>query len=214
MKKDKGSQTHQLFAANLFQTLNIDEARREQNLGTNPRRSFGDAELVFQARPIPLVRLTHLTNYNVYEGKIDNYTTGLLLDGGRNWYINVDRTWNRSRSGSSDPQIGRSDFNFSGGYALTRQWFVEYLTRINYIENETLEQSMIFRYRGCCWGFNLSFTDTQDTSEVFLTFIIQGLLEGEGAPTFNRRQKINRRGRLLGGGPFSPFKFNGPGGNP
>ena len=214
LKKDKGSQSHQLFAANLFQTLNIDEARREQNLGTNPRRSLGDAELVFQARPIPLVRLTHLTNYNVYEGKIDNYTTGLLLDGGRNWYFNVDRTWNRSRSGSADPQIGRSDFNFSGGYALTRQWFVEYLTRINNIENETLEQSMIFRYRGCCWGFNLSFTDTQDTSEVFLTFIIQGLLEGEGAPTFNRRQKINRRGRLLGGGPFSPFKFDDPGESP
>jgi len=208
LKKGKGFQTRQLFAANLFQTLNIDEARRVQNLETNSRRPFGDAELIFQSRPIPLIRFTHRTNYNVYEGQIDNYTTGFFLDGGKNWYFNLDRSWNRRRNSSADPQIGRSDFNFSGGYALTRKWFAEYLTRINKVENKLLEQSMILRYRGCCWGFNLSLTDTQDTSEIFLQFIIQGLLEGEDAPTFNRKQKVNRRGRFLGDGPFSPFKFN------
>ncbi len=93
---------------------------------------------------------------------------------------------------------------------MSRQWFLEYLTRINNVSNITLQQSIILRYAGCCWGFNLSFTDTQDISEVLFTFTMQGLIEGEKAPTFKRRQIVSEEGRFIGAGALTPYKFSEP----
>ncbi len=210
LKTGDGFETRQLFTASLTQSADIAEARREQNLSGNPRRPFGDVVLNIQSRPISLIRFTHEAIYDVYEHEIDEQTTGLFLEGGRNWYLGLDRTWRRRRSRGLDPQTGRSDLNFSAGYALSRQWFLEYLTRINNVSNITLQQSIILRYAGCCWGFNLSFTDTQDISEVFFTFTMQGLLEGEKAPTFKRRQSVSQEGRFIGAGALTPYKFSEP----
>lgn len=210
LKKGDGYETRQLLTARLQQTADIAEARREQNLRTNPRRPFSALTLNVQSNPIPLIRFTHETSYNVYEGEVDEHSSGLLLDGGRNWYLGLDRQWGRKRNGSTAPRAGTSDINFSAGYGITRQWFAEYLTRINKIENTTLEQSIILRYRGCCWGFNLTLTDTQDTSEVFFTFILQGLFEGERAPTFKRSRLVSRKGRFFGPGALTPYNFNEP----
>ncbi|MFC1492122.1 LPS-assembly protein LptD [Nitrospinota bacterium] len=210
LKTEDGLQSRQLFRANLFQTVDIDEARRNQNLDTKSRRPFGNLVLNVQSRPSSIFRLTHETQYNVYDGNIDQHSTGLLFDGGRNWYFSLDRTWVRQRNSLNAPLEGTSFLNLSGGYAFTPRWFIEYLTRLNKIENITLEQSLILRYRGCCWGFNLTFTDTQDTSEVFLTLILRGLLEGERAPTFKRRQQVRRGGRFLGGTSLTPYKFGEP----
>ncbi len=208
LKSEDGVQTRQLLKASLTQTADIAEARREQNLATNPRRPFGDVILNIQSRPISLLRFTHTSSFNVYEDEIDEHSTGLLLDGGRNWYLSVDRTWIRQRSRGNFPQTGESFINFAGGYALTSEWFFEYLTRLNKVANTTLEQSVIIRYRGCCWGFNLTLTDTQDTSEVFLNLILKGVLEGEEAPTFKRSQSVTSEGRFLGGGSVSPLPFD------
>ena len=163
--------------------------------------------LNIQSRPISLLRLRHESKFNVYEDEIDEHSTGFLLDGGRNWYLSVDRTWGRQRSRGRFPRTGQSFINFSGGLAVTPEWFVEYLTRLNKFENRTLEQSFIVRYRGCCWGFNLTFTDTQDTSEVFLNFILKGVLEGEEAPTFKRSRRVTDEGRFLGGSGISSLPF-------
>jgi LPS-assembly protein len=209
-KKEGGYETRQLLTTRLQQTADIAEARREQNLSTEPRRTFGNVTLNIQSNPIPLIRFTHNTSYNVYEGEVDDHSTGILLQGGRNWYLGLDRAWGRKRNGTSAPREGRSDINFSAGYGITRQWFAEYLTRINKIENTTLEQSLILRYRGCCWGFNLTLTDTQDTSEIFFTFIIQGLLEGEEALTFERSRRVSKKGRFFGRGALTPYNFNEP----
>ena len=208
LKTTEGIQTRQLLTASLTQTADIAESRRKQNLDTTPRRPFSNVVLDLQSRPISLLRLTHSTSYNVYEDEIDGHTTGLLLDGGRNWYFSVDRSWARQRSRGHFPQEGQSFFNFAGGLSLTPQWFVEYITRINNIENTTLEQSVIVRYRGCCWGFNLIFTDTQDTSEVFFNFSLKGILEGEESPTFKRSRSVSDEGRFLGGGSISPLPFD------
>ncbi|MEE9257160.1 MAG: LPS assembly protein LptD [bacterium] len=210
LKTEDGLQSRQLFRANLFQTLDIDEARREQNRSARERRPFGNVVLNVQSRPSSLFRLTHETQYNTYNGNIDQHSTGLLLDGGRNWYFSVDRTWTRQRNSPRAPLEGLSFLNVAGGVAITPRWFVEYLTRLNKIENKTLEQSLILRYRGCCWGFNLTLTDTQDTSEVFLTLILNGLLEGERAPTFKRSQQVRRGSRLLGGRSLTPYGFGEP----
>ncbi len=210
LKTGEGFETRQLFTASLTQSADIAEARREQNLSANPRRPFGDVVLDIQSRPISLIRFTHVAIYDPYEHEIDRLSTGLLLEGGRNWYLGLDRTWSRQRSRGRDPQSGRSDLNFSAGYGLTRRWFLEYLTRINNVQNITLQQSIILRYAGCCWGFNLTFTDTQDISEVFFTFTMRGLLEGEKAPTFKRRQRVSERGRFIGRGALTPYQFTKP----
>jgi hypothetical protein len=102
--------------------------------------------------------------------------------------------------------VGSSFINLAGGVAVTPRWFIEYSTRLNKIENVTLEQSIILRYAGCCWGFTLDFTDTPDRSEVFLTFSLLGILEGERAPTFRRKRNVATQGRFLGG-TSSPLPF-------
>ena len=210
LKTGEGFETRQLFTASLKQSANIAEARREQNLSANPRQPFGDVVMNIQSRPISLIRFTHEAIYDPYEHEIDEQTTGLLLEGGRNWYFGLDRTWRRKRSRGRDPQSGRSDLNFSAGYALTRRWFLEYLTRLNNVRNITLQQSVILRYDGCCWGFNLTFNDNKDISEVFFTFTMRGLLEGERAPTFKRRQKVYKYGRFFERGPLTPYQFTEP----
>ena len=210
LKKGDGYETRQLLTAKLQQTADIAEARREQRLSTEPRRPFGNLTLNIQSNPIPMLQFRHETTYNVYEGEVDEHSSGLLIDGGRNWYLGLDRTWGRQRNGITAPREGQSDINFSAGYGITRQWFAEYLTRINKFENTTLEQSVILRYRGCCWGFNLTLTDTQDTSEVFFTFILRGLFEGEQAPTFKRSRLVSKKGRFFGRGALTPYNFNEP----
>ncbi len=208
LETEEGVQTRQFLTASLTQTADIAEARRTQDLSARPRRPFGNVVLNIQSRPISLLRFTHSTSFNVYEEEIDGHTTGFLLDGGRNWYLSVDRSWRRRRSRGHFPQEGESFINFAGGFSLGSQWFFEYITRLNKVENTTLEQSFIVRYSGCCWGFNLTFTDTQDTSEFFLNFSLKGILEGEEAPTFKRSRRVTDEGRFLGGGSISPLPFD------
>ena len=206
LQLEEGFETRQLFTVDLSQTYDIAESRRKQNPET-PLRPFGPVVMNIQARPISLVNFTHRLEYSVYEGEISNHTTGLRLDGGKNWYFDFNRTWSLRRNGF--PQSGGSSFiNLAGGVAVTPRWFIEYSTRLNKIENVTLEQSIIMRYEGCCWGFTLDFTDTPDRSEVFFTVSLLGILEGEKAPTFKRRRNVAEQGRFLGD-TVSPLPFEG-----
>ncbi|MEE9274567.1 MAG: LPS assembly protein LptD [bacterium] len=210
LRRGEGFETRQLISIDLTQRYDIAEARRTQNRQTE-RRPFSDILLTAQSRPISLLRLSHQTRYNVYEGEVASHTTGLRLDGGKNWFFDIDRTWGRQRN--SFPFSGGSSFvNLSGGYAITPHWFAEFFTRINKVESVTLEQSLILRYQGCCWGFSITFTDTPDESEIMFSFSLRGVLEGEGAPTFRRQRDVAESGRFLRGKSLSPYRFRAPSG--
>ncbi len=204
LQLEEGFVTRQLFTVNLSQSYNIAESRRKQNPQT-PLRPFGPVVMNIQARPIPLANFTHQLDYSVYEDEISNHTTSLRLDGGKNWYFDFSRTWERRRNRFPQSE-GSSFINLAGGVAVTPRWFIEYSTRINKIEKVTLEQNIILKYAGCCWGFALDFRDTPDRSEVFFTFSLLGILEGERAPTFRRKRDIAKQGRFLGDIP-SPLPF-------
>ena len=209
-KEEGGYETRQLARVSVGQVFDFAEARRSQDLDVRGRRPFGNVVFDVQSRPTRQIRLLHQTQYNPYEGEIAQHTTGFLLDGGRNWFLNVDRTWTRLRNHFpvSTPQ---SFINFSGGVAITPRIFVEYLTRINKVERATLEQSIILRYQGCCWGVALTLTDTRDKSEIFVTFSLLGLIEGERTPTFRHGRTVTEEGRFLGGsGGLAPMRFQSP----
>ncbi len=204
--KEEGVETRQLFRYRISQTFDLAEERRKQNLAARPRRPFSDVALSLEARPLPGVRLLQQTRYDPYDSEISEHSTGLLLDGGKNWYLNVDRAWTRRGSGSPE-SAGGSYFNFGGGFSVNRRLFIEYVTRLNNAENTTLEQSVIARYRACCWGLELALTDTRDKSEIFLGFSLIGLLEGERAPRFRSRRNASREGRFFGSGSLAPLPF-------
>jgi len=209
-KEEGGFETRQLARIALSQTFDVAEARRTQDLETRERRPFGFIVFDVTSRPTRQIRLFHQTLYNQYEQEIDQHTTGFLLDGGRNWFLNIDRTWSRQRN--EFPQsTGQSFIDFSGGGALGRRWFIEYLTRLNKVERATLEQSVILRYQSCCWGVSLTLTDTRDRSEIFVNFSLLGILEGERVPTFKTRRTVTDEGRFLGGsGGLAPMRFQSP----
>ncbi|MBI2177530.1 MAG: hypothetical protein HYU38_04185 [Candidatus Tectomicrobia bacterium] len=79
------------------------------------------------------------------------------------------------------------------------------------MERATLEQSVILRYQSCCWGVALTLTDTRDKSEVFVTFSLLGLIEGERVPTFRTSRRVTEEGRFLGGsGGLAPMRIQSP----
>ena len=208
--EDGGFETRQIARVGIGQTYDIAEARRTQDTESSERRPFGNFIIDVEARPTRQVRLIHQAQYSRYEREITQHTTGFLLDGGRNWFLNVDRAWKRQRN-SFPASAGESFINFSGGVAITPRIFVEYLTRLNKVERATLEQSIILRYQGCCWGVALTLTDTQDKSEVFVTFSLLGLIEGAKTPTFRHGRTVAEEGRFLGGsGGLAPLRFPSP----
>ncbi|MBI2177531.1 MAG: LPS assembly protein LptD, partial [Candidatus Tectomicrobia bacterium] len=88
-KEEGGFETRQLARVAVGQVFYIAEARRSQDLDIRERRPFGSVILDVESRPTRQVRLLHESRYNPYEGEISQHTTGLLLDGGRNWFLNV-----------------------------------------------------------------------------------------------------------------------------
>jgi LPS-assembly protein len=209
-REEGGFETRQLARVAVGQVFDIAEARRSQDLDTRERRPFGSMILDVESRPTRQVRLLHESRYNPYEGEISQHTTGLLLDGGRNWFLNVDRTWTRLRN-SFPRSEGQSFINISGGFSIGPRWFIEYLTRLNKVERATLEQSVILRYQSCCWGVALTLTDTRDKSEIFVTFSLLGLIEGERVPTFRTSRRVTEEGRFLGGsGGLAPMRIQSP----
>ncbi|MDA0999523.1 MAG: LPS assembly protein LptD [bacterium] len=208
IRGESGFETRQLVSVDLNQSFDIAEARRTQN-PERKKRPFGNVALIVQSRPFSKLRLTHEEQYNVYVGKIMSHTTGFQLNGGRNWFLNIDRTWKRLQPGEF-AQGEESSVNLAAGIAITPRWFIEYATRINKVENLTLEQTVILRYKGCCWGFAVTITDTRDESEIFFTIELVGLLEGSRAPAFKSRRQTSSQGRFLGGNSLSPFRFQEP----
>lgn len=204
--KEEGTETRQLLRYRISQTFDLAEERRKQELDARPRRPFSDIAFSLEARPLPGVRLLQQTKYGPYDSKINEHSTGFLLDGGKNWYLNIDRTWTRRRSRFPE-SAGSSFFNFAGGFSISQRLFIEYITRLNKTEDATLEQSVIARYRACCWGLELTVTDTRDKSEIFLGFSLIGLLEGERAPRFSSRRNPSREGRFFGSGSLAPLPF-------
>ncbi|MEK6712119.1 MAG: LPS assembly protein LptD, partial [Nitrospinota bacterium] len=208
--EEGGFETRQLARVAFGQTFDIAEARRAQDLDTQDRRPFGPVILDVESRPTRQLRLIHQTRYSTYEREISSHTTGFRLEGGRNWFFNADRTWQRLRN-RSPASAGESFINLAGGVAITPRFFVEYLTRLNKAERATLEQSIILRYQGCCWGVALTLTDTRDKSEVFLSFSVLGLREGSRLPTFRHGRTVADEGRFLGGsGGLAPMRMQTP----
>ena len=199
-------QTKQLFRYRISQTYDIAEARRHENLDTKPKRPFSDITFRLESQPSSKLRLIQQLKYNPDDWVISEHSTGFFLDGEKKWYLNLDRTWTRQRIDSPENVEG-SYLNFAGGFSLSRHFSLEYSSRLNKTEKTTLEQSITARYLDCCWGLELTITDTKDTSNVFLGFNLVGLLESEGASSFTSRRKIWREGGRWGMGSwmFSPL---------
>ena len=195
-KKD-GFQTRQLFRYRISQTYDLVEARRNEDLDTKPKRPLSDITLRLESQPFSKLRLLQQFKYNPYDLEISEHSTGAFLDGGKKWYLNLDRTWTRQRDDYPENAEG-SYLNFGGGFSLNEHLFLEYASRLNKTEKTTLEQSITARYLDCCWGMELTFTDTKDKSEVFLGFSLIGLLEGERALGFTSRRNALRKNGLSG----------------
>ena len=200
-------QTRQLFRYRISQTYDIVEARRNEDLDTRPKRPFGDINFRLESRPVSKFRLLQQIKYNPYDSEISEHSTGFLIEDGNNWYVNIDRTWTRQNNDYPENAEG-SYLNFSGGFSVNRHFFIEYITRLNKTEKTTLEQSISARYLDCCWGMELTITDTKDKSDVFLGFSLIGLLEGDKAVGFTPRRNVLRKGTSGGSGswPLSPFE--------
>ena len=204
--EDEGLQTRQLLRYRISQTYDIAEERRNENLSMKPKRPFGDITFRLESRPASKFRLLQQVKYNPYDSEISEHSTGFLIDGGKNWYLNIDRTWTRQRDYYPESTEG-SYLNFAGGFSVNRNLFLEYITRLNKTESTTLEQSITARYLDCCWGLELTFTDTKDKSEVFLGFSLIGLLEGEKALGSTGRRNGLQKGGFWGSGTWAPLRF-------
>ncbi len=188
-----GFQTRQLFRYRISQTYDLVEARRNEGLDTKPKRPLSDITFRLESQPFSKLRLLQQFKYNPYDLEISEHSTGVFLDGGKEWYLNVDRTWTRQRVNYQENEEG-SYLNFAGGFSLNENLSFEYFSRINKTEKTTLEQSITARYLDCCWGMELTITDTKDKSDVFLGFSLIGLLESERGLGFTSRPTVSRRG--------------------
>ena len=202
-----GFQTRQLFRYRISQTYDLVEARRNEDLDTKPKRPLSDITFRLESQPFSKLRLLQQFKYNPYDLEISEHSTGVFLDGGKKWFLNVDRTWTRQRVNYPESEEG-SYLNFAGGFSLNENLSFEYFSRINKTEKTTLEQSITARYIDCCWGVELTITDTKDKSDVFLGFSLIGLLEAEKALGFKSRRNVLRDGRSGGIAAWasSPFK--------
>ncbi|MDE0332147.1 MAG: LPS assembly protein LptD [Nitrospinae bacterium] len=197
-----GFQTRQLFRYRISQTYDLVEARRNDNLDTKPKRPLSDITFRLESQPFSKIRLLQQFKYNPYDLVISEHSTGVFLDGGKKWYLNLDRTWRRQRVNDPENEEG-SYLNFAGGLSLNENFSLEYFSRLNKTEKTTLEQSITMRYLDCCWGVELTLTDTKDKSEVFLGFSLIGLLESERALDFKNKRNVLREGGLWGIGSWA-----------
>ena len=191
LPQKNGFQTRQLFRYRISQTYDLVEARRNENLDTKPKRPLSDITLRLESQPFSKLRLLQQFKYNPYDLEISEHSTGVFVDGGKNWFLNLDRTWMRQKDNYPE-NIEGSSLNFAGGFSLNEHLSLEYFSRLNKTEKTTLEQSITARYRDCCWGVELTFSDTNDKSEVFLGFSLIGLLEAEKALGFKSRRNVLR----------------------
>ncbi len=201
-----GFQTRQLFRYRISQTYDFVEARRKEDLDTKPKRPLSDITFRLESQPFSKLRLLQQFKYNPYDLEISEHSTGVFLDGGKKWYLNLDRTWTRQRDDYREYAEG-SYLNFAGGLSLNKHLFLEYFSRLNKTEKTTLEQSVTARYLDCCWGVELTFTDTKDKNEVFLGFSLIGLLESESGLGATSRRNVLRGGKSGGIGSWATWPF-------
>lgn len=201
-----GFQTRQLFRYRISQIYDLVEARRNEDLDTKPKRPLSDITLRLESQPFSKIRLLQQFKYNPYDLEISEHSTGAFIDGGEKWYLNLDRTWTR-QSGNDPVNAEGSHLNFGGGFSINQHLSLEYVTRLNKTKKTTLEQSITARYLDCCWGVELTFTDTKDKNEVYVGFSLVGLLEGERALGSTRGRSVLREGGFRRSRSWAPLLF-------
>ena len=203
----EGFQTRQLFRYRISQTYDLVEARRNEEIDTKPKRPLSDIIFRLEVQPFSKFRMLQQFKYNPYDLEISEHSTGVFLDGGKKWYLNLDRTWMRQRDDYPENAEG-SHLNFAGGFSLNKNFSLEYASRLNKTEKTTLEQSITARYLDCCWGVELTFSDTKDKSEVFLGFSLIGLLEADRILGSTNKRNVLRGGasRRIGSWATSPYE--------
>lgn len=201
-----GFQTRQLFRYRISQIYDLVEARRNEDLDTKPKRPLSDITFRLESQPFSKLRLLQQFKYNPYDLEISEHSTGIFVDGGKNWYLNLDRTWTR-QNGNYPVNAGGSHLNFGGGFSINQHLSLEYITRLNKTQKTTLEQSITARYLDCCWGVELTFTDTKEKNEVYVGFSLVGLLEGERALGSTRGRNVLREGGFRRSRSWAPLPF-------
>jgi LPS-assembly protein len=61
--------------------------------------------------------------------------------------------------------------------AVTKEWSLRYLRRLDFILEQDFEQTYEVRYEGQCWGIRFFYTDTLREDAFFVAFSLGGLGE-------------------------------------
>ncbi len=173
----EGFAMRELLRVSLSQNYDIAEARRTQRR-EQKRRPFSPVSLDVVSNPSDWAHFSFRSDYNVYSSYVTNWSLNAELNGGKRWYLKAQREWQRD---------GDQFVTLSAGLSPVRSWFFEAGFRRNTLEDVTLERSLAVHWQGQCCGLGLRLVDWRDKTEVFLTFNLVGVLEGERVPGYTMR---------------------------
>ncbi|MFQ6110969.1 MAG: LPS assembly protein LptD, partial [Nitrospinota bacterium] len=173
----EGLMVRELLRVSLSQSYDIAEARRKQRR-EEKQRPFSPLSLDVVSNPANWAHLSYRSSYDVYSDEVTNWSLNAELNGGKRWYLKVQREWQRG---------GDRFVTLSGGLSPVRSWFFEAGFRRNTLVDLTLERSLAVHWQGQCCGLGVRLVDRRDETEVFLTFNLVGVLEGERAPGYTMR---------------------------
>ena len=178
----------------------VENAFTTKTMGKDPETS----EIAPQYREALRLNLAHSFDLSQYRSGGDDarywgYATGRLeFEPTDNLYLQADSYWNlynnRFEQINSEitytshrgDAIGLQYYQIPGylhqatadlKLAVTKEWSLRYLRRLDFILEQDFEQTYEVRYEGQCWGIRFFYTDTLREDAFFVAFSLGGLGE-------------------------------------
>ena len=149
----------------LFQTYDINEAKRDENLQNAERRPFSDLGIEFTLTPHPFISFTAKNLYSFYDGwRQTNYD--LHLKDGRGDIMTVGYRYTLD----STEQI-----NFDLRAVITKNIDGILILRRDEFHSRTIENTVGLVYRKQCWSMGLGYTKTDDDERFMFRVSLAGL---------------------------------------
>lgn len=162
------SSKHEYLYMDIGQTYDIREDNGKSKRAAGDERPFSDIDGELILRPTRRTKIRGKGVYDPYEKWMESSDAEVGIYDKRGDSLNLTYRYLRGSTRYLESTVHVN---------LTPSMYVKYRDRYTFVEDDSLERSVIFGYTHQCWGAELAWTKGIDDTVVFLTISMKGLGE-------------------------------------
>lgn len=140
----------------------------EYRSSKDEKRYWGNVTGRLEFEPTDLIYLQAYSSWNLYKNRFEQISGELTFSDYRGDEISLDyyQIYGSTHQASWNLKL-----------AVTNEWSLKYIRRLDFVEEQDFEQTYEVRYEGQCWGVRFFYTDNLREDAFYVAFSLGGFGE-------------------------------------